>query len=164
MGDDADPLVAAKVLSGALRDQKPDLVLFGEASADLGRAAVGPMVAELLGLPFLASAQSLRIENGRIAGELWVDDRLIGVAAPFPAAVSIAAEAATPAKPSPLAMMKAFRSPVEVLQAEASGAALLVRGYSSNDARRRGNEVLEAPTVTGALDLLAVRLRERRVI
>lgn len=159
-----DPLVTARLLSGVLRDQRPDLVLFGEESSDHGRAAVGPMVAELLGLPFVGPVKSLKIGNGRALVEAWTGDRLASLSAALPLAVGVAPEAAAPAKPSPMAMMKAFKAPVEVFPSESPPPTIVVRGHSSNEGRRRENEVLEAPSIEGALEILAAKLRERRMI
>lgn len=159
-----DPLVTARLLSGVLRDQRPDLVLFGEESSDHGRAAVGPMVAELLGLPFVGPVKSLKIENGRALVEVWTGDRLASLSAALPLAVGVAPEAAAPAKPSPMAMMKAFKAPVEVFPSESPPPTIVVRGHSSNEGRRRANEVLEAPSIEGALEILTAKLRERRMI
>ena len=46
-----DPLSAARLLAGALTPEKPDLVLTGLQSDDLGYGQTGVILAELLGLP-----------------------------------------------------------------------------------------------------------------
>src|ERR1700722_17246535 len=46
-----DPLSAARLLAGALEPEKPDLVLTGLQSDDLGLGQTGVILAELLGLP-----------------------------------------------------------------------------------------------------------------
>ncbi len=47
----ADPLAAARALAAELKDGGYDLILFGKMAVDDYNHAVGPMVAELLGLP-----------------------------------------------------------------------------------------------------------------
>src|SRR5215469_10593409 len=46
-----DPLASAKLLAAALKPEKPDLVLTGLQSDDLGYGQTGVILAELLGLP-----------------------------------------------------------------------------------------------------------------
>jgi electron transfer flavoprotein beta subunit len=45
------PYAAANALAGAIRDEKPDLVMTGLQSDDYGYAQTGVILAELLGLP-----------------------------------------------------------------------------------------------------------------
>lgn len=47
----ADPLVAAEVISEALKAEQPDLVLTGLQSDDFGYGQTGVILAELMGLP-----------------------------------------------------------------------------------------------------------------
>ncbi|WP_410169484.1 electron transfer flavoprotein subunit beta/FixA family protein, partial [Actinacidiphila rubida] len=56
----ADCLVTAKALAAAVRALGPvDLVLVGRSTVDGGTGTVGPMVAELLGLPFAGPALTI---------------------------------------------------------------------------------------------------------
>lgn len=56
-----DALVIARAIADALRDRAFDVVLFGRKSIDSANESVGPMVAELLDLPCVASISGLDI-------------------------------------------------------------------------------------------------------
>ena len=60
----ADGLAVAKALAGELKDGGYDLVLFGKLAVDDANHAVGPMVAELLGLPCVTAVVKLELEGG----------------------------------------------------------------------------------------------------
>ena len=59
-----DPLPVARALAAELKDGGYDLVLFGKMAMDDSSHAVGPMVAELLGLPCVSAATHLQITDG----------------------------------------------------------------------------------------------------
>src|SRR6185436_17019853 len=60
-----DPLGLASVMAAALEPEKPDLVLTGLQSDDLGYGQTGVILAELLGLPHATS--SCRSKSPRMA-------------------------------------------------------------------------------------------------
>jgi len=64
----SDGYVVAKVLANTIRAKglKYDLILTGAQAADDGYAVVGPMLAEMLGIPHASLVKEERIENGRI--------------------------------------------------------------------------------------------------
>jgi len=61
----ADSYVLARILSKAISSLSYDLVLFGMQSQDLGRGQLGPMVAELLGIPHAVGVTRLQVQDGR---------------------------------------------------------------------------------------------------
>ncbi|MBD3335780.1 MAG: electron transfer flavoprotein subunit beta [Candidatus Eisenbacteria bacterium] len=65
----ADFLGTAKVLAAALKSLSPDLILLGKLSIDEENSAVGPAVAELMGLPHVAVVSKIE----------WVDDTTLKV-------------------------------------------------------------------------------------
>ncbi|HTJ39782.1 MAG TPA: electron transfer flavoprotein subunit beta/FixA family protein [Dactylosporangium sp.] len=84
-----DALATARVLAAAAGRLGFDLVLCGTASADSGMGAVPAMVAELLGVPALCFADTLRVRERRV--EIGRDDGggLEVFAAALPAVVSV---------------------------------------------------------------------------
>jgi len=66
LGDDAaasaDSLFVAAVLAARLRQLGPDIVLCGKQAGDDELGAVGPMVAEFLGIPHVSAITSLEID------------------------------------------------------------------------------------------------------
>jgi electron transfer flavoprotein beta subunit len=67
--DGSDPLGVAKILAAIAKAESPDLIFTGFMSDDGNIAAVGPMLATLLGIPHTTTAVSLKKENGTIQVE-----------------------------------------------------------------------------------------------
>src|SRR5436305_5944615 len=61
----ADPLVNARLLAAALKQEQPDLVLTGLQSDDAGSGQTGVIIAELLGLPHATIIMDVQIEGDR---------------------------------------------------------------------------------------------------
>ncbi|MFN7996728.1 MAG: electron transfer flavoprotein subunit beta/FixA family protein [Bryobacteraceae bacterium] len=61
-----DPLNAARLLAAALAPEKPDLVLTGLQSDDLGYGQTGVILAELLGLPHATIIMQVEKQDGSI--------------------------------------------------------------------------------------------------
>ncbi len=61
--DDADPLGVATLIARALEAEKPDLVLTGLQSDDLGYGQTGVILAELMGLPHATIIMSVEISG-----------------------------------------------------------------------------------------------------
>jgi electron transfer flavoprotein alpha/beta subunit len=159
-----DPLVVADGLAQALRRLGADLILFGEESGEHRRGVVGPMAAALLGLSHLGPARTVRTEGERLLVETWGDGETVSFLADPPLAVTVSTDSVIPGKPSPMALMKAFKIPIETVSIEIRQPGLQLRGTISNEVRRRGREILESETVEQALQILQAKLRERRVI
>lgn len=62
--EDADPLIAARLMAAALKPESPDLVLTGLQSDDLGMGQTGVILAELLGIPHATIIMHIEINGG----------------------------------------------------------------------------------------------------
>jgi electron transfer flavoprotein beta subunit len=67
--DGSDALGVAKVLAALAKAESPDLIFAGFMSDDGNIAAVGPMLATLLGIPHTTTAVSLAKQNGTVRVE-----------------------------------------------------------------------------------------------
>jgi electron transfer flavoprotein beta subunit len=67
--DGADPLGVARILAAIARAENPDVIFAGFMSDDGNIAAVGPMLATLLGIPHTTTAVSLAKQNGTLRVE-----------------------------------------------------------------------------------------------
>lgn len=65
----SDPLGVARILAAIAKAESPDLVFTGFMSDDGNIAAVGPMLATLLGIPHTTTAVSLEKKNGTVQVE-----------------------------------------------------------------------------------------------
>lgn len=98
----SDTLATARAIHAALRLTGPyDLILTGRNSIDADTAHVGPQVAELLGLPFLAAVRSFELARRTIVAELESDDGWIRAQVTLPALLSCAERLCRPCKASP---------------------------------------------------------------
>ncbi len=62
-GSGGDPLVAARLMAAALKQESPDLVLTGLQSDDLGMGQTGVILAELLGVPHATIIMHIEIDG-----------------------------------------------------------------------------------------------------
>lgn len=85
-----DPLSAARLLAGALAPEKPDLILTGLQSDDLGYGQTGVILAELLGLPHATIIMQVEKKDGAILVKRELEDGWFQhVEMPLPALLTI---------------------------------------------------------------------------
>jgi electron transfer flavoprotein alpha subunit len=97
----SDTLATARALAAALRREGPwDLVLAGRNSVDADTGQVGPEVAQLLGLPFLAGVRSLQLDGSTVRAHLEHDDGWADATVTLPALLTCAERLCEPAKVS----------------------------------------------------------------
>ncbi|HVN04036.1 MAG TPA: electron transfer flavoprotein subunit beta/FixA family protein [Bryobacteraceae bacterium] len=85
-----DPLSAARLLAAALAQEKPDLVLTGLQSDDLGYGQTGVILAELLGLPHATIIMQVAKQDGSIRVKRELEDGWFQhVEMPLPALLTI---------------------------------------------------------------------------
>jgi electron transfer flavoprotein beta subunit len=114
-----DGLVTARALAAELRDgPAADLILFGMKAIDDDQQQVGPMVAELLGLPCVTVVAELEAEDGRVVCRREVEGGLEVVEVLLPAVVTMTKGAHEPRYPSLKGIMAAKRKPLEEKEAE----------------------------------------------
>jgi len=85
-----DPLSLARLMARALELEKPDLVLTGLQSDDLGYGQTGVIIAELLGLPHATIIMQVEKQNGGIRVKRELEDGWFqNVEMPLPALLTI---------------------------------------------------------------------------
>src|SRR3954452_22478773 len=119
----ADLLVTANALAGALGSEAPDLVLFGQQSADGGGAVLWAAVAEKLRRPVISQASELAVDGGSVTGERQTEFGYDTIRAPLPAIVAVSDSINTPRYPSLKGIMGAKKKPQETLSAGDVGGA-----------------------------------------
>ena len=108
-----DGLAVASALAAELKDGGYDLILFGKVASDTAAGTVGPMTAELLGLPCVSAASKLEIANGRGTARRELEGAAEILEFPLPAVVSIDEGIARPRYPSLKGIMAAKKKPLE---------------------------------------------------
>jgi electron transfer flavoprotein beta subunit len=87
---DLDPLASARLLAAALAAEKPDLVLTGLQSDDLGYGQTGVILAQLLGLPHATIIMQVEKLEGAIRVKRELEDGWFQhVEMPLPALLTI---------------------------------------------------------------------------
>jgi electron transfer flavoprotein beta subunit len=120
--DDAtrDSFGVAHGLAEELRALAPDVILFGKQSIDHDDAAVGTMVAELLGLPSVAVVVTLEIQDGAVRCEREIEGGHEVVETRLPAVFLAQKGLNEPRYPSLKGIMAAKSKPIEEKPAAAT--------------------------------------------
>ena len=113
-----DGFVIARALADELKPDSYDLVLFGKMSIDSANQTVGPMVAELLGLPCVTAVSKLDITDGRGTAERAVEGATEVIEFPLPAVLTIDEGLNTARYPSLKGIMAAKKKPLDVRPVE----------------------------------------------
>ena len=114
----ADGLAIARALAAELQGGGYDLILFGRQAVDSANATVGPMTAELLGLPCATAVSTLEIANGRATARRVLEGAAEIVEFPLPAVVSVDEGMPRARYPSLKSIMAAKKKPLEVKPAQ----------------------------------------------
>jgi electron transfer flavoprotein beta subunit len=121
-----DGLAIAQALAAELKDGGYDLLLFGRMATDTANGTVGPMSAELLGLPCVTAISHLEIANGRGTARRDLEGAAETVQFPLPAVLTIDEGIARPRLASLKGIMAAKKKPLEVKPAQLGEARLVV--------------------------------------
>ncbi len=119
----ADVVVTSRALAGALAAWEPDLVLFGQQSADGNGACLWAAVAERLRLPVISQAAELTVAANVASGKRQTEAGYETIRAPLPAVVAVSEAINEPRYPSLKGIMGAKSKPQEVLSAADVGGA-----------------------------------------
>jgi electron transfer flavoprotein beta subunit len=121
-----DGLAIARALAAELKDGNYDVVLFGRMATDTANGTVGPMVAEMLGLPCVTGISHLEIADGRGAARRDLEGASETVEFPLPAVLTIDEGIARPRLASLKGIMAAKKKPLEIKPAQLGQANLIV--------------------------------------
>jgi electron transfer flavoprotein beta subunit len=157
-----DPLVIARALAAEIKDGGYDLVLFGKLAIDDYHHAVGPMVAELLGLPGVSAAARLELKDGTGTAEREVEGGVEVVEFPLPAVLTADKGLNEPRYPALKGIMAAKKKPLEVKPVTLEAGGLEVMELALPPERKPGRIVGEGPDAVPAL--IAALRTEARVL
>jgi electron transfer flavoprotein beta subunit len=138
-----DGLAIAKALAAELKGGEYDLILFGKMSPDSANGVVGPMVAELLGLPCVTAISSLEISAGTGKAKRELEGAQEIVEFPLPAVLTVDEGLNQARLPSLKGIMAAKKKPLEVKPAQLPQAQLTVRRLELPPERKAGRVVGE---------------------
>lgn len=125
-----DGMAIAAALAAELKDGGYDLILFGRMATDSANQAVGPMTAQLMGLPCVTAISRLDVAGGRGTSDRQLEGATETVEFPLPAVLSIDEGLGRPRLPSLKGIMAAKKKPLDVRPAQLGAAKLTVDGIA----------------------------------
>jgi electron transfer flavoprotein beta subunit len=108
-----DSSAVARALADYLKEISADVIFFGKQSVDSDDAAVGTMVAEMLGLPSVSVAVKLEITDGRVTVEREIEGGKEKVHTTLPAVFTAQKGLNEPRYPSLKGIMASKSKPIE---------------------------------------------------
>jgi len=152
-----DGFEVARALAAELRDGGYDLILFGKMAIDDYNHQVGPMVAELLGLPCVTSVAHLDLGVGKGTAEREVEGGIEVVEFPLPAVLTADKGLNEPRYPALKGIMAAKKKPLDVKPTAIAAGGLEVLAMTPPAERKEGRIVGEG---SAAVPELVRLLRE----
>jgi electron transfer flavoprotein beta subunit len=108
-----DSFAVARALANYLKELAPDAVFFGRQSVDGDDAAVGSMVAEMLGLPSISAIVKLDISGSAVTAEREIEGGREKVITSLPAVFTAQKGLNEPRYPALKGIMAAKSKPIE---------------------------------------------------
>jgi len=160
-GADWDPEATAAALIEVIQAEAPDLVIFGNESADSGGFQVGIRVAHALGRPIATGLKGIAVEDGAVRCEQEVGSGRDVYRLPLPAVVTVKEGLNLPRYPSVPGRLRAQRKPVETRTPERPAsslamARLVVPEREGKQAEVLGEGAAAAPRVVEVLREIGV--------
>ena len=146
-----DGLAVARALAAELKDGGYDLILFGRMATDTASGTVGPMTAELLGLPCVTSISHLEIADRKGTARRDLEGAAETVTFPLPAVLTIDEGIARPRLASLKGIMAAKRKPLDVVPVTAGAGQATVVSLALPPERAAGRIVGEGAAAVPAL-------------
>jgi electron transfer flavoprotein beta subunit len=141
----ADGFGTAKAIAAALKDGGWDLILFGKMAIDDYNHQVGPMVAELLGLPCVTAVAHLEIEGQKGVAEREIEGGIEVVEFPLPAVLTTDKGLNEPRYPALKGIMAAKKKPLDVKPVQVGAGGIEVLAMTPPPERKEGKIVGEGP-------------------
>ncbi len=108
-----DSFAVARALADYLKEIAPDVIFFGKQSVDSDNAAIGTLVAEMLGLPSVSVAVKLDIADGSAVAEREIEGGKEKIQTSLPAVFTAQKGLNEPRYPSLKGIMGAKNKPIE---------------------------------------------------
>ncbi len=157
-----DGFVTAQAFATELKTGTWDLILFGKMAIDDYNQQVGPMVAELLGLPCVTAVAHLEIEGGKGVAEREIEGGVEVVEFPLPAVLTADKGLNEPRYPALKGIMAAKKKPLEVKPVQLAAGAIEVVALTPPPERQEGKIVGEGPDAV--VELVRLLREEAKVL
>ena len=157
-----DGFVVAQALAAELKSGDYDLILFGKLAIDDYNHQVGPMVAELLGLPCVTAIVRLELAGGEGVAEREIEGGVEVCEFPLPAVLTADKGLNEPRYPALKGIMAAKKKPLEVKPVTFGASGVEVLALSLPAERKAGRIVGEGAAAVP--ELLRLLREEAKVL
>jgi electron transfer flavoprotein beta subunit len=155
-------LATARILAEELKGREFDLALFGMKAIDDDLQAVGPMVAELMGLPAATAVTEFSVEGGKVTAHREIEGGTEIVELKTPCVVTLTKGAYEPRYASLKGIMAAKKKPLEEKPVSSADSGVEVRALGTPPERQAGRIVGEGPDAVP--ELLRLLREEAKVL
>lgn len=165
--DDAatDPLVLAKQMAAALESEKPDVILTGLQSDDLGYGQTGVILAEVLGYAHATLVMSIETTGSGIRVKRELEDGWFqNVEMPLPAVLTIQSGAAKLRYATLMGIKKAKSKEIKAIPAAAGAAPLVTLERVYFPQKSKKSQIFEGSPQETAAQLVEKLRFEARVL
>ncbi len=163
----ADPLTVARALAAVCVREGFDLVLAGRQATDDEAGLVGPMVAELLGVPCVTGVTALEVRDAAARVSRETDRGTEVLRAPLPALLTAEKGLCEPRVPQVMGLMKAMKAQIPKLTLADLGVeavpAPAVQSYRG-PAKRAPVRMVEGEPTAAAAELVRLLRVEAKVL
>ena len=168
--EDFDSYTTAYILATAIRKiGEYDLILCGRQASDTDAGQVGPIIAELLGIPSITVATKIEASNGKVRVERVVSDGYEVIEASMPALVTASFEIGVLREASAVESVTAGKKPItiwkapdlEIETASIGRSKLLQLFIPEKEAKC---QMVEGETLEEAGTNLALKLKELKIV
>ncbi len=157
-----DSFSVARSLADYIRELSPDAIFFGKQSIDGDDAAVGSMVAEMLGLPSVSVVVKLEIAGGKAVAEREIEGGHEKVETSLPAVFTAQKGLNEPRYPSLKGIMAAKSKPIEEKTPASIPSKVEVLGMQRPPAKSAGKIV--GTDATAVAELVRLLHEEAKVV
>lgn len=164
---DASPLTVARALAAFVRREGFDLIIAGKQATDDEAGLVGPMVAELLGIPCVVGITKLELSDSSLLVSRRTDQGTEKYEVPLPALVTAEKGLFEPRVPAVTGVMKAMKAKIDRFSLADLGVeaepALKVIKYEP-PAKRSGVKMIPGEPAEAAAELVRLLREEAKVL
>ncbi len=161
----SDPLVLARVMASALESEKPDLVLTGLQSDDLGYGQTGVILAETMGLPHATIIMNIEADGAGIKVKRELEDGWFQhVEIPLPALLTIQSGATKLRYATLMGIKRAKTKEVRRIPPVAAGKASIRLERIYTPEKTKQSQIFDGPAKEAAAKLVEKLRFEARVI
>jgi electron transfer flavoprotein beta subunit len=160
-----DPLVLAKQMAAALESEKPDIILTGLQSDDLGYGQTGVILAEVLGYVHATLVMSIETTGSGIRVKRELEDGWFqNVEMPLPAVLTIQSGAAKLRYATLMGIKKAKSKEIKAIPASAAAAPLVTLERVYFPQKSKKSQIFEGSPQETAAQLVEKLRFEARVL